>query len=115
MSICGAKIALGLLERACPDQVTTRSIEIPACGAFMLAPRTQELLKLFEEGREAEFFASRTELLDKLAYYLARQMERDRIAAAGRDRCLRSGYSNHSSIENILGIAGGLIARWGAA
>lgn len=109
MSICGAKIGLGLLERALPDQVTTRSIEIPACGVFMLAQRTEEHLNLFEEGREAEFFGSETELLSKLTYYLTHEAERDRIAKAGRDRCLRSGYSNHASIEDILGIAAVLI------
>jgi hypothetical protein len=101
-AICATKINLGFLCKANRDLHTTRSMEIPASGAFMLAERTSEHLAMFEEGKEAEFFDSDHELIDKVNYYLKHETERKRIAQEGRERCLRSGYSNHDSIKEIL-------------
>ena len=68
----------------------------------MLAERTDEHLALFEEGIEAEYFDSNEELLDKVRYYLSHEDERKRIAAAGRERCVRSGYSNEDRLSKML-------------
>jgi spore maturation protein CgeB len=87
------KIGLGLLTRLAPDSSTTRSFEIPACGTFLLAERSAEHIKLFEEGREAEFFDSGGEMQEKIDWYLTHESERRQIAAAGRARCVRAGYS----------------------
>ena len=68
----------------------------------MLAERTREHLELFEEGKEAEFFSSNEELLDKVRFYLAHPQQRKRIAAAGRRRCLENGYSNQDRLKWML-------------
>lgn len=99
--LCSAKIALGLLSRKAQDQSTTRTFEIPACGAFMLAERTVDHQSLFEEDREAVFFTGLDELRDKIRYYLRHDVERERIAARGRERCLRSDYTWQGQFQKI--------------
>ncbi|WP_282162224.1 CgeB family protein [Ulvibacterium marinum] len=96
------KISLCFLRKINFDQQTARTMEIPACGGFMLAERTPEHLNLFEEGKEASYFSSNEELLDKCIYYLSRNEERKKIALAGLERCRKSGYSNEKTMRKML-------------
>lgn len=96
------KINLCFLKKGNRDLQTTRSVEIPACGAFMLAERTDEHLSLFEEDKEAAYFSSADELFDKTVFYLKHEALRKTIAAAGRNRCIVSGYSNRDRLSAVL-------------
>ncbi|MEI7939559.1 MAG: glycosyltransferase [Verrucomicrobiota bacterium] len=101
-AICGFDINLCFLRKVNRDRQTTRSLEIPACGGFMLAERTDEHLRLFEEGKEAEFFSDDAELLQKTRYFLEHPEQRLKIAQAGYERCLRSGYSYPERLRKVL-------------
>lgn len=101
-ALTGARIGLGFLRKVVPDQHTTRTFEIPACGSMLLADRTDEHREFFEEGREAEFFASTDELLDKLAYYTTHDEARRTMAEAGRRRCIDGGYDYLSRLRGVL-------------
>ena len=101
-ALCGAKINLCLLSEWFGDQTTTRSIEIPACGKFMLAERNEEHLALFREGVEAEFYGAREEMLEKAAHYLQHEDEREKIGRAGLVRCL-AGYRNEDRLRDVFG------------
>jgi len=101
-SLCATRINLGFLRKLNRDTQTDRTMEIPACGAFMLAERSDDHLRLFEEGREAAFFGSDDELLEKVRYYLGHEDERAAIARAGRQKCLDAGYSETERMRGMI-------------
>ncbi|MCP9468684.1 MAG: glycosyltransferase [Nitrospira sp.] len=102
VALACAKIGLGLLGKHIPETSTTRTFEIPAMGTFLLAERTALHQQLFEEGKEAEFFSSDDEMIDKVKFYLAHDEARKRIAVAGRIRCEKSGYLNVNLLHKVL-------------
>lgn len=102
-AISATKINLAFLRKANRDLHTDRSIEIPACGGFLMAEYSDEHARLFDEDKEAVFFRSRDELVEKVKYYLAHESERQDIAAAGLQRCLNVGYSHEDRVAFMLG------------
>ena len=101
-AINATKINLCFLRKANRDVVTNRSVEIPACGSFMIAERTKRHLGSFEDGKEAVFFKNNEELLRSVKMYLSNDDARKKIAAAGRERCLKSGYSMKVQLSEML-------------
>lgn len=100
--INGMDIALHFLRKANRDQQDSRTFEIPACGTFMLAERSNLHLNFFEEGKEADFFTSKEELLKKLKHYLINKSDRDRIALAGYNKSYSSGYDHKSRLTHVI-------------
>jgi spore maturation protein CgeB len=106
-------INLGLLRERNRDRHTSRTVEIPACGGFLLAPRTEEAEELFVEGQEAEFFADFDEAMRKIRRYLEDERARRRVAASGRARCQNSDYSHLARMREVLRAAWGETAdQW---
>ena len=102
-----SKINLGLLYAGdgparVRDYQTTRSIEIPATGGFMLAEYTDEHDAMFKEGVEAAYFHSFDDLVDKIHYYLENDEERIKIAEAGLQRCNNSDYTFDDRARTLI-------------
>ena len=102
--VCSSKILLGFLRKCNRDTITTRSIEIPAFKAFMLAERSIDHLSLFKEGIEAEYFGSNEELLEKIKFYLFNDNKRLSIAKSGFEKCINLGLSYNKMMEEIINI-----------
>jgi spore maturation protein CgeB len=101
-SINGMKIALHFLRQANRDEQDSRSFEIPACGVFMLAESSALHRALYEDGKEAVFFQTKEEMLEKLRYYLAHNQERDLIAKRGAERGKISGYDHTTRLKSVI-------------
>ena len=97
-----SKINLSFLTHSNHDEFAHKSFEIAACGGFLLAERSEGHAARFEEDREAVFFTGFEECVAKIRRYLPDEAARERIAAAGRERAVRSGYSNDAQMALVL-------------
>lgn len=100
--LSSAKICLAFHSGANRDRCSYRVFEIPACGGFLLAQRSDTMQDLYKEGVEAEYFESPRELEEKTEFYLRNDRARQQIAQAGHQRCLRSGYDVISRMRQWL-------------
>jgi hypothetical protein len=101
-AIVSFDVNLGIVSKWNRNHTASRTFQIPALGAFLLHERNELVTRYFQEGVEAEFFDSDDELLEKCRHYLAHPDERRRIAAAGRRRCIESGYFEPDRVREIL-------------
>jgi len=101
-AICGAKVALCFLSTLNQDTHTTRNFEIPAMKAAMLSRRTDELVRMFVEDKEAAFFSSTDELLTKLKWLLSDDRAPPPPAASGYSRVYRDGHDVVSRMRQWL-------------
>lgn len=87
------KVALGFLRKLNRDRVTQRSVELPAAARPMVAEKTAEHDEMFLDGVEYVSFSTDEELLERVGALLSDEPRRQSVAAAGRRRCIASGYS----------------------
>jgi hypothetical protein len=101
-SINGMEIALHFLRKGNRDLQDSRTFEIPACRVFMLAEYSEVHAALFEENKEAVFFRTKEELLQKVIYYKSESARRAAIAEAGYQRCFSGGYDHYHTLQRVL-------------
>ncbi len=97
-----SQCALGLLREEAQDRHTQRTFEIPACGALQLAPRNDEILGFFEEGREILCFSSPSELREKIDYALRDPQNARTIARRGYERVLQGGHTYRDRVAAMI-------------
>jgi spore maturation protein CgeB len=96
------EIALHFLRKGNRDLQDSRTFEIPACRVFMLAEYSEVHAALFEENKEAVFFRTKEELLQKVIYYKSESARRAAIAEAGYQRCFSGGYDHYHTLQRVL-------------
>jgi hypothetical protein len=101
-TILSLDVNVGIVSKWNRNHTASRSFQIPALGAFLLHERNQAIREAFREGEEAEFFGSDDELVEKCRHYVSHPEQRRRIAAAGRARCLASGYFETDRVREVL-------------
>lgn len=100
--INGMDICLHFLRKGNRDSQDSRTFEIPACKVFMLAQRSALHEQFFEENKEAAFFDSKEDLLQKVKYYLQHTEERNAIAIAGYNKCFSAGYTHNARLVSVI-------------
>jgi len=99
-------IAVNFLTLEQRDRINVRTFEIPACGAFQICERSDEVLSVLDEGSEVVCYDSLDELRDKCRYYFERPESRKAIAEAAHRRILSGGHTYADRAGVILRYAG---------
>jgi len=95
------KVGLGLLSKWVPEKHTTRTFEIPACGAILVTERNNETNEFFNKD-EALFYGSTEELVKRLRLLLDNPAEAGEIAQKGLQRVQAGGFDYRSIVSKIL-------------
>ena len=97
-----AKMGLNILRPQNEKGHNIRTYEIPATGTLMLSERSEELLSLFAEDREAVYFSNPDELRQKVEYLLQNPALIESIAEAGYKKALKNTITNRvTEIANL--------------
>ncbi len=97
-----AKIALVFLSKINCDTYTRRCFEIPATKTLMVAPYTEDIASMFEDGKEVVLYRGEQEFVGKIQYYLTHEEERMQIANAGYERLMRDGHDVRDRVEQVM-------------
>jgi len=103
--LCASKINLCFLRHFNRDRQTTRSIEIPACGAFMMHERSEEMAALLPSECAAAYFSDDDDLVAQCHRWLADDAGRSAVAAAGIGRVRDLGLGHGDILERVLAAA----------
>lgn len=96
------KIALVFLSKINHDTYTRRCFEIPATKTLMVAPYTEDIASMFEDGKEVVLYRNEQEFVEKIQYYLEHEDERMQIANAGYERLMRDGHEVGDRVEQVM-------------
>lgn len=99
-----ARMGLNILRPQNEKGHNIRTYEIPAVGTLMLSERSDELLNLFKEDKEAIYFSSPDELKQKVEYLLQNPNLIKSIAEAGHKKSIENTIADRvSEISNLYG------------
>ncbi|TDE04763.1 glycosyltransferase [Flavobacterium sandaracinum] len=102
ISLNEAKIALVFLSKINSDTYTRRCFEIPATKTLMLSEYTSDLNSMFEADKEAVYFTSSEDLVQKCKNLLNNPSIISEIGDAGYNKLLKDGHSIESRAKEIL-------------
>ncbi|MFZ5812406.1 MAG: CgeB family protein [Thermodesulfobacteriota bacterium] len=102
-------VNLNITSRQMKGAVNQRVFDVPACGAFLLTDRQEQMDALFEPGTETAAYGHPDELPDMVRYYLDHAGERRRVALAARRRILAD-HTYDRRMETLFSIMRRLFA-----
>ncbi len=98
-----SRINLNITLRSIINGIPLRIMDIMGCGGFALTNYQADMLMFFEPDVDFVYYDSRTDLMNKIDYYLLHEDERIRIAENGRAR-IKAGHTYEQRLEELLDI-----------
>lgn len=81
-----SKINLNMTAKSIRNGLSQRVFDVLSCGGFLITNFQNDLEDIFVPGEDLEVYTSLAELDDKIAFYLAHDEERKRIAQNGYNK-----------------------------
>lgn len=97
----GSKVNLNISLKGIEGGTPQRVLDIMGAGGFVMTNYCAETAELFVEDREIVMFKDLKELLDKTAYYLSHDKEREKIARAGHEKVVKN-YTYEKKLQKTL-------------
>ncbi len=98
-----SKINLNISLRSIKSGIPLRCIDIMACGGFLLTNYQSDMFRHFVAGEDFDYFESKEDLMNKIAYYLEHDTERRTIAKSGQEKVRRL-HSCEACIKDMIKI-----------
>lgn len=98
-----SKINLNLTAKGIQSGASLRIFDILGCGGFLISNYQSELPELFEVGKDLILFESKTDLLEKITFYLKNEESRQEIARSGYQK-VKKEFSYRRRLELMLHI-----------
>lgn len=99
-----SKINLNMTNRPIRTGLPLRIFDIMGAGGFLLTNYQAEIPEIFEIGKDLAVYESQQDLLNKIAYYLEHEEEREAIARSGQEK-VKQFHSYKIKLEQMIEIA----------
>ncbi len=96
-----SKINLNVSLRSIKGGIPLRVLDIMACGGFVMTTPNEEIVNLFEDGKEIVIFNGVEDCLSKIKYYLENEDERLKIADNGL-KAVKERFTYKNMINKLL-------------
>ncbi|MCM1173594.1 MAG: DUF3880 domain-containing protein [Blautia sp.] len=96
-----SRINLNISLRSIKSGIPQRAFDIMGSGGFLLSNYQNDFFDSFTPGGDFDFYESKTDLLDKIDYYLANETERLQIARNGHDKIAAAHTYRHRVREML--------------
>lgn len=97
-----SKINLNISLRSILSGIPQRAFDIMGSGGFLLSNYQNDFLDFFTPGEDFVFYESKSDLLDKIDYYLTHEAERIQIARNGHDKIAAAHTYRHRVREMLI-------------
>jgi spore maturation protein CgeB len=96
-----SRINLNITLRSILSGVPLRVMDVMAAGGFLLTSYTEEIAEYFTDGVELAIATTPEEMVEKAAYYLEHEEERQQIALMGQKK-VREKFAYTRLLEEML-------------